>query len=132
MKRDFLWVVLALCLFIVPAGCEVPPDQVDPPPVAGEVQPGEGLADEVKAADLDAVAGAASILFPPVAPYAGIGLLLWRLIRKHKAGVSAVQSVQAKVDSMGEAAKSKLGDEQTPAAKRLIRQARGKALNIPL
>jgi len=135
MKREILWVTIVLALITLPACLQQKPvDNTVPPPATTEVVDGEGLATEIQNADLDAAVGAAGILFPPAAPYIGIGVLIWRLIRKHKAGASIVQSLEPVFENLSEAKRQEVSDAQSGPAKKLVRQARAdkKDLNIPL
>ena len=135
MKKEIIWIVLALALATAPFGCVLRDGPVTEPVITEPVTPppaGQQIVDVIETSTVEDAVGAASLLIPGAAPYVGIGLLIWRLIRKHKAGVGVAQSVQEIVNALPAEKKAELGENQSNATKTLIRQSRGKTPNIPL
>ena len=104
-----------------------PPDPVTPP------APGEKLVGAGRDATFEDVIGAVGILAPAIlGSWGGTALAVWRLVRKHRAAVGAIRKAQPSIDDLTNEEREELGKNMSKATKRLIRQARGKALNIPL
>jgi len=117
------------CIFVGSIiGCEL----VQPVEVVPD-QPGAALVTASKNADAEDVLGAIGIVAPAV--FGPWGLVLAAFARaaytKRAAGI-AIRSNQPNVDNLTNKQKAELDESQTPAAKRIIRQARGKSFNLPI
>ena len=136
-----VWVVPIAAVALI-VGCEwlqqaPQPDPVTPPAPQSDSAtppaPGEKLVEAGRDATKKDVVGAIGILAPAILGPWGLVLgavaRVWYLKRQ---GIGMVRDMQPTIDGLDETERAKLGESQSKATKRLIRQARGKSLNIPL
>jgi len=131
MKRfigpDPWFIVVITVIFFLFTGCEA----IQNIPSVAPSEPGAQLVDAVGSATGEDVVEAVSIVAPAIlGPW---GLVLAAVARAwwtKQAAKNAVRSIQPVIDDLTSKERQEL--DQSSAAKRLIREARGKRLSLPI